>query len=102
MADKYDKHPHALGADNPQVKAISQRLKTIEGHVRGVQRMVEDGAYCIDVMKQMKAIKQAIEKANSLILETHLTHCVASELKSEERDRVIQEVVDVFNATGKL
>ena len=64
--------------------------------------MLDDGAYCIDVMKQMKAIKQAIEKTNSLILETHLTHCMASNLSRSDRDSVIEEVVEVFIATGKL
>jgi len=84
---------------------VIRRLKNIEGHVRGVQKMVQADAYCIDILKQIKAIKQALERVGSLTLETHLQTCVTEGLRSEdvaERERVIGEIVEVFNATGKL
>ena len=84
---------------------VIRRLKNIEGHVRGVQKMVHADAYCIDILKQIKAIKQALERVGSLTLETHLQTCVTEGLRSkdvEERERVIGEIVEVFNATGKL
>ncbi len=79
------------------------RLKTIEGHVRGVQRMVDDDAYCIDIMKQVRAIQQALHKVNSIILENHLNTCVTTAIRSdepEERERVLQELLQVFDATN--
>lgn len=82
-----------------------QRLKSIEGHIRGIQRMVEEDAYCIDVLKQVKAVKQALEKVGVLTLEAHLQTCVREGLRSEElseRERVVAEIVEVLNATGKL
>ncbi|HIC87817.1 MAG TPA: metal-sensing transcriptional repressor, partial [Anaerolineae bacterium] len=73
--------------------------------VRGIQRMVEGDEYCIDITKQIMAVQRALEKVNALILENHLNTCVTTALRSadiEERERVIQEIMDVFEATGKL
>ena len=84
---------------------VIRRLKSIEGHIRGVQKMVHEDAYCIDILKQIKAVKQALERVGSMTLETHLQTCVTEGLRSddvEERERVIGEIVEVFNATGKL
>jgi DNA-binding FrmR family transcriptional regulator len=84
---------------------LTLRLKSIEGHIRGIQRMVSEDAYCIDIMKQVKAVKQALERVSLITLETHLETCVTDGLRSDdvtERERVIGEIVEVFNATGKL
>lgn len=81
------------------------RLKTIEGHVRGVQRMVEDDAYCIDILKQTQAIQRALDKFNSLILTEHLNGCVTTAIRGEEpqeRERVVHELLEVFEASNKL
>lgn len=101
----YQTHEHPFGDDNPQVRSIKNRLKTIEGHVRGVQRMLDEGAYCVDVMKQMKAIRQAVERTNGLLLEVHLNHCVAPTLEhgdAEVREQALREIIDVFNANGRI
>ena len=95
---------HAAAHAKADLKVI-RRLKNIEGHIRGVQKMVQADAYCIDILKQIKAIKQALERVGSITLETHLQTCVTEGLRSdevEERERVIGEIVEVFNATGKL
>jgi DNA-binding FrmR family transcriptional regulator len=78
------------------------RLKTVEGHVRGVQRMVEDDTYCIDLLTQTRAIRQALLKIDTMILENHLNTCVTTALRSEqpdERERVLRELLHVFDAT---
>jgi DNA-binding FrmR family transcriptional regulator len=80
-------------------------LKSIEGHVRGVQRMVEEDAYCIDIMNQNLAVQRALEKVNGLILERHLQTCVTTAIKGDdpaERERVIAEIMSVFEAKVKL
>ncbi len=67
--------------------------------------MVHGDAYCIEILKQIKAVKQALERVGLITLETHLQTCVTEGLRSEdvaERERVIAEIVEVFNATGKL
>jgi DNA-binding FrmR family transcriptional regulator len=88
-----------------QKQQLMNRLKTVEGHVRGVQRMVEEDAYCIDILKQTQAIQRALEKFNSLILANHLNGCVTTALRGEqadERERVVHELLQVFDATARL
>jgi DNA-binding FrmR family transcriptional regulator len=97
--------PSHTAAHAKAAPEVIRRLKSIEGHIRGVQKMVQADAYCIDILKQIKAVKQALERVGSMTLETHLQTCVTEGLRSddvEERERVIGEIVDVFNATGKL
>lgn len=94
-------HEEAHAAAN---REIVRRLKSAEGHIRGITRMVEDEAYCIDVLKQLKAVRAALDRAGELALETHLGTCVTDRLRSDdelERARVIREIVDVFQANAK-
>ncbi len=82
-----------------QKQQIMNRLKIIEGHIRGVQRMVEEDAYCIDLLNQTRAIQQALAKLDALILSRHLHHCVTTAIRSEdiaERERVLAELLQVF------
>ncbi len=84
---------------------ILNRLKSIEGHVRGIERMVENGDYCIDIANQILAVQRALQKVNSMILDRHLHTCVTTAIRSDdpdERERVIGEIMGVFDATGKL
>ncbi len=88
----------------PKEKIIA-RLKSIEGHVRGVQRMVEADEYCIDIVKQTMAIQSALDKFNSVILRRHMDSCVTTAIQGQdagERERVISELLEVFEASGKL
>ena len=83
---------------------VVRRLKSVEGHVRGVQRMVEDGAYCIDIVHQVVAIQRALKKVSGLILDDHLHSCVTDALQGPDvavRERVLSELVEVFEASGK-
>ncbi|KPV53995.1 transcriptional regulator [Kouleothrix aurantiaca] len=90
---------------NTDKHQLLNRLKTIEGHVRGVQRMVEDDAYCVDIIKQTQAIQRALDKFNSLILAGHLNGCVTTAIRGEdpqERERVVSELLQVFETTSNL
>lgn len=83
---------------------IVNRLKSIEGHVRGISKMVEDGAYCIDIVKQIEAVQAALQKVSGLVLDRHLHTCVTTAIRGDdltERERVIGEIMEVFNAKGK-
>lgn len=91
--------------DDPVTGELLNRLKSIEGHVRGIQRMVESGSYCIDIVNQVLAVQRALHKVNSLVLDRHLHTCVTTALRGEDpsqRERVIREIMDVFEVTGKL
>ena len=84
---------------------LLNRLKSVEGHVRGVQRMIEDDAYCVDIIKQTLAVQRALEKFNSIILERHLEGCVTTAIRSDdtsERERVIKELLQVFETSSKI
>jgi len=83
---------------------VLKRLKSVEGHVRGVQRMVEEGAYCIDVVNQVVAIQRALKKVSGLVLDQHLHSCVTDAMRGPDasaRERVLGELLEVFEATGK-
>jgi CsoR family transcriptional regulator, copper-sensing transcriptional repressor len=83
---------------------LLNRLKTIEGHVRGVQRMVEADTYCIDLLKQTRAIRQALQKLDSMILDEHLRGCVTTAIRSDqvsERERVMRELLLVYDTSVK-
>ena len=75
-----------------------RRLKTVEGHIRGVQRMVEEDSYCIDTIRQIQAIQSALNKISINILDNHLNSCLISAVRGDdpqEQDRVIKEIIDV-------
>ncbi len=83
---------------------IVNRLKSIEGHVRGVEKMVNDHAYCMDIVNQINAIQAALHKVNVLILDRHLHTCVTTAIRGDdpnERERVIDEIMDLLNARWK-
>ena len=76
-----------------------KRLKTIEGHIRGVQRMLEQDDYCIDIIRQIHAVQSALNKVSVEILDQHLNSCVTTAIRGDdpqERERVLQEIADVY------
>lgn len=88
-----------------ETRSLLNRWKSIQGHARAVEKMLEDDAYCVDVLKQTLAIQGAIEKVNAGVLERHLRTCVTTAIASDdpaERERVIAELLDVFKGTGHL
>ena len=75
------------------------RLRRIEGQVRGLQRMIEDDRYCIDILTQMRSAQRALQRVNDSILERHLLHCViqaAESGSSRVRNKRVREVMQVL------
>lgn len=90
--------------DQASTADILRRLKSVEGHVRGVQRMVGEGAYCVDVVNQILAVQRALKKVSGLVLDQHLRSCVTTAMRGSDasaREQVLGELLDVFEATGK-
>jgi CsoR family transcriptional regulator, copper-sensing transcriptional repressor len=82
-----------------------QRLKTVEGHLRGIQKMVENETYCVDVLRQIQAVQAALNKVSVMILEEHLHSCVITAVRGEdadERERILKEITGVFEAATKV
>jgi len=78
---------------------VLKRLKNIEGHVKGIEQMVENDTYCIDVIRQIHAVQAALEKVSGMILDNHLHSCLITAVRGEnpdERERVLNEIADVF------
>jgi DNA-binding FrmR family transcriptional regulator len=72
---------------------IQNRLKRIEGQVRGVQRMVDEEAYCIDILTQISSLIAASEKVATILLKDHVEHCVKESIENrEEADEKIEEL----------
>jgi DNA-binding FrmR family transcriptional regulator len=82
-----------------------QRLRSITGHVKGIEKMVDENAYCIDVIKQIQAVQAALNKVSIGILDGHLHSCLTTAVRGEdadERERVLAEVADVFAMATKV
>ena len=86
--------------ENPDHSENLVALRRIEGQVRGVQRMVEDKKYCIDILNQIAAVKGALGAVEKRILERHFQHCVknamASQSEADTREK-IDEIMDLIN-----
>jgi DNA-binding FrmR family transcriptional regulator len=82
-----------------------RRLRTIEGHIKGIIRMLEEDAYCIDVIRQVQAVEAALSKVSTQILDGHLNSCVITAVQGEdpaERQRVLKEILEVFETSTKV
>jgi DNA-binding FrmR family transcriptional regulator len=80
------------------------RLARIEGQVKGVKRMIDDGEYCIDIITQIQAVRSALQSVSKIILEKHLKHCVADALEKHNEadiDEKLEEIMTVIKRMGK-
>lgn len=73
-----------------------KRLAYIDGHLSGVKKMIEEDRYCIDVLKQMHAIRKAIEKLETLLLEGHLQTCVIDGIKGGRQEQIVAELRELY------
>jgi DNA-binding FrmR family transcriptional regulator len=83
---------------------VVQRLKIAEGHLRGIQRMLDEDAYCIDVIRQIQAVQASLNKISAQLLDNHLNSCVITAVRGEdpsERERVLKEISSVFEASSR-
>ena len=81
------------------------RLKTVEGHIKGIIRMVENDEYCIDVIRQIQAVQAALNKVTSNILDEHLNSCVITAIRGDdpvERERVLKEIAEIYEQAAKV
>ncbi len=75
---------------------VLKRLAYVEGHLAAVRRMIEDDTYCVDVLKQMYAVRRGIEKAESRILDGHLHHCVLEAVGEGRQEEVFGELIELY------
>jgi DNA-binding FrmR family transcriptional regulator len=79
--------------------ALLARLKRIEGQARGIQQMIEDDRYCIDIIQQLTALSAATDEASLLILESHIEGCVSQAIREEQGQEHIKELMTTLRRT---
>lgn len=82
-------------------KKLIQRLKIIEGQVRGLQEMLVDDTYCIDVITQTSAVKQGLSNVEDLLLENHLGGCIVHQVQSGNVEQAKKEILKVYKLKRK-
>ncbi|HSH05597.1 MAG TPA: metal-sensitive transcriptional regulator [Anaerolineae bacterium] len=91
--------------DEKTQKTVKRRLASAAGHLKGIERMVEDDTYCIDVIRQIQAVQSALNKVSELMLDNHLRTCVTTAIQGDdvsEREKMLEEVTSVFAMSAKL
>lgn len=75
---------------------VAKRLRIAEGHISKIIKMVESDVYCIDILQQTVAVRSAIKKAEEVLMDNHLNHCVARAISSSRKEKAIEELKQVF------
>ena len=92
-------HTHETLSDAKQ--DALKRLSYIDGHLAGVRRMVEEDKYCVDILKQAFAVRRAIQKLESILLEGHLRSCVIDGVRDGREDQVLGELLELYTLSDK-
>lgn len=90
---------------NDAREKLLARLKKIAGQVAGIQRMIEEDRYCVDVLHQVAAVEGALDRVGHLMLASHVETCVASAIESgnpDDRKEKLDELMDVFSRFGRV
>lgn len=80
---------------------VVRRLKIIEGQVRGIREMVETEKYCIDIITQTSAVKQALSGVEDALMENHLSYCLVDQIKKGKEDKAKKEILKVYRLKRK-
>jgi DNA-binding FrmR family transcriptional regulator len=91
--------------DNPNHEDNLLALKRIEGQVRGIQRMIEERKYCIDILNQIYAVKGALAKVEEKILERHFRHCVTQAVKgssAKQKQEKLDEILKLISQARRM
>lgn len=90
--------------DSGSKETTIHRLRSVAGHVKSVERMVTDDKYCIDVIKQIKAVQAALTSVSYMVMSRHLDSCVMTAIRGKdpsERERVLKEIMEVYQFSSK-
>ncbi|MDQ5969082.1 MAG: CsoR family transcriptional regulator, copper-sensing transcriptional repressor [Patescibacteria group bacterium] len=86
---------------NESKAKLVRRLKIIEGQVRGLQEMIENNIYCIDVITQTSAVKKALSSVEDALMEDHLSTCLVSQIKNGKEKQATGEILKVYQLKRK-
>ena len=88
--------------NDEQKKQALNRLKRIEGQIRGLQKMVEDDRYCIDVLTQTASVVSALKGVEDLVMDQHLHTCVADAMRSNDESKKTEKIDEVMTVLSKF
>lgn len=95
-------HKHlAMPRNDEEKDKLIKRLKRVEGQVRGIQKMIEEDRYCVDILVQMSAIESAMKQVGYAVTERHMKHCVSDAIKDGNGDASIDELMKVLKQFNK-
>lgn len=95
-------HEHTVTPRTKEEKdKVINRLKRIEGQVRGIQNMVEEDRYCVDILVQISAIQSALKNVGFAVTERHIKHCVTDAIQNGEGEETIDELMSVLKQFSK-
>lgn len=77
-------------------KVLLRRLSIIEGQIRGLRELIASGSYCIDVITQTSAVKQALSGVEDILLESHLSTCAINQIKKGNEKKAVDEIIKVY------
>lgn len=83
-----------------KVNAVN-RIRTIKGHVQGIERMIDEDRYCIDILKQIASVESQLSKLAATISESHMKHCIREAVEQGQGDRKIEELMEVLKYLKK-
>lgn len=93
-------HAHKVPVQRDKAD-LQERLKKIEGQVRGIQKMIDEDRYCVDILVQLTAVRAALNKVGLSLLESHTRGCVTAAIKGGQGDEAIEELIDVLSKFAK-
>ena len=86
-----------MSARYPKHNVLLPRLRRIEGQIRGITRMVEDGRYCIDIIQQLTAARKALDQVSLKIMNGHINSCVSDAIRHQDGAKKINELMQTIN-----
>jgi DNA-binding FrmR family transcriptional regulator len=82
-------------------RKLIRRLKIIEGQIRGLQEMISKDVYCINIITQTSAVKQALSNIEDVLLENHLSHCALNQIRNGQEKKAVGEILKVYQLKRK-
>lgn len=101
MKEKFLHDSPSKPRSDDEIKKIVNRLKRIEGQIRGIQKMVEDDRYCMEILVQISAVQSALKSVGFSITERHIHHCVSDAIQKGEGKETIDELMSVMKQFTK-
>jgi CsoR family transcriptional regulator, copper-sensing transcriptional repressor len=82
--------------EKPDKKKHLHRIKIIEGHLKAIEKMIENDEYCLNIIHQSLAVQKALKQLDLKLMENHLRHCVVEQAKNGQEEQLTKELIDIY------